>query len=98
MVYAMYLQGPGSGCFPVQIDLTLVTSQSTSSVRNLVEKFAHQLNLEHLKKISSVCVSDPERLISVQYEGRAATEGEKSLGLSQLNSSPTELGKIHQIC
>ena len=85
-------QGPGSACFPAQIDLTLLTSQSAVSVRSLVERFADHLDLQHLKKISGVCMSDPERLVSAECDS-GITEGD-GVGLSQITSSPTELGTV----
>ena len=65
-----------------------MTARSPSHVRCCVEHSVDTLELEHLKKISVVCISDPSKLIE---QGRLAEE-EEDLGMfSQQPSSPSEL-------
>ena len=97
-----HTQGSSGGApFPSQIELTLVTTQPPLSLRSTVDKMADQLDLEHLKKISGVCVCDVERLSRVMGEG--GEDGEAP-GLSQMHegssysqavtSTPSELGEL----
>lgn len=53
-----------------------------------VERIADHLDLEHLKKISGVCVSDPDRVL------RAEPDEDEMLSqsFSEFTSSPSELG------
>lgn len=54
-----------------------------------MERIADHLDLEHLKKISGVCVSDPDRIIRAE----SADEERLSQSFSEVNSSPSELGE-----
>lgn len=54
-----------------------------------MERIADHLDLEHLKKISGVCVSDPDRIILAE----PADEERLSQSFSEVNSSPSELGE-----
>ena len=45
-----------------QLEISLVTSRPPRALRTLVERLADHLDLEHLKKISAVCMSDSERV------------------------------------
>ena len=51
-----------------------------------MERIADHLDLEHLKKISGVCVSDPDRII------QAEPDDEERLSQSFSQGSPSELG------
>ena len=62
--------GPNATTFPSQIELTLVTSRSPSSLRAFVERVADRLELENLKKISAVCVSDAQWMVGCGHPGR----------------------------
>lgn len=53
-----------------------------------MERIADHLDLEHLKKISGVCVSDPDRILHAEPD-----EDEMlSQSFSEFTSSPSELG------
>ena len=81
-------QGPRPTPVPNQVEVTLITGQSPILVKEHLEKMVDQLQLEHLKKISVVCVSDPERMIAMVEPG--GQEGSQPLPL--MGSSPSELG------
>ena len=57
-----------------------------------MERVSDHLDLEHLKKISAVCVSDPEGGMQIGMEGEGQGEG-PSQPLSQAMGSPSELGE-----
>ena len=57
-----------------------------------MERVSDHLDLEHLKKISAVCVSDPEGAMQIGSEGEEQGEG-PSQPLSQDMGSPSELGE-----
>ena len=42
------------------MEVTLITGRSSSYLHNLVEKSANHLDLDHLKKISAVIVTNPD--------------------------------------
>ena len=48
-------------CCPSQIEIIILTSQQSHSARQSLERIVEQLDLENLKKIQIVSVSDPER-------------------------------------
>ena len=62
-----------------------------------MERLADRLDLEHLKKISAVCMSDPERVeyrAQDQGQGEEEGEGEEVVDVSQtLSEMTSELGK-----
>ena len=71
----------------------MITSQPPSVIRRYVEKIADHLDLEHLKKISGICVSDPERIIQEEHEDEGLSQS-----LSQITCSPSELGVCACVC
>ena len=71
--------------------MTILTARSPSHVRRCVEHSVDMLELEHLKKISVVCITDPSKLLE---QGRLEEEEEDQGMFSQLPSSPSELSKI----
>ena len=73
-------------CCPSQIEIIILTSQQSHSVRQSLERIVEQLDLENLKKIQIVSVSDPERLDKDHHE----------LGASPQSStcSPDELSRL----
>ena len=81
-----------------------MTGQSELRVRETLVRAASRLSLEHLRKISVVCVADPERvaregagLLGV-VEGEAGEEREAA-GLSQMTSSQADLGmSLTSVC
>lgn len=86
------MQGPGGSAFPSQIELTVVTSQPASTLRRSVERIADSLELEYLRKISGVCVSDPDRITQPAASASEAEE-DGEMAMSPLAGSPSELGK-----
>ena len=70
------------------MEVTLITGQSPGLVKEHLEKMVDQVQLEHLKKISVVCVSDPERMVVMAEPGEEG--GSQSLPLTE--TSPSELG------
>ena len=78
--------------YPSQIEVTLLTAQSPPLVRQYIERVVDHLDLQHLKKISAVCINSPERLIEQCGEGQESPVQEGSL--SQNQPSPSELGRI----
>ena len=86
------MQGFG---IPSQIEITLVTCRAEQRVREMVLTSSGHLNLEHLRKITIVCVSDPDRVArqSAALQGTYDDgEGTKEGGLSQMTCSQAELG------
>ena len=79
-------QNPGT---PSQIEITLVTCQDGESVYRLVVGSVDQLNVEHLRKITAVCVTDPNRVLGqTSLDGKASGDSEWE---SNLRSSQTDL-------
>ena len=72
----------------------MITSQPPSAIRKYVERIADHLDLEYLKKISGVCVSDPDGMVQTSLVGASseAEEGDDGMVLSPDASSPSELG------
>ena len=73
-------------CCPSQIEIIILTSQQSHSARQSLERIVEQLDLENLKKIQIVSVSDPERPDKDHHE----------LGASPQSStcSPDELSRL----
>lgn len=87
-------QTAGGAFLPNQIEITLVTCQTQTHVRKMVEDTAQQLDMTHLRKISAMCVSDPDRVMRARAEelgrpeGEQGEEGKEGTSLSQI----TDLG------
>ncbi len=86
------MQGPGSANLPSQLEITVLTAISPSRVSSMVGKMTDHLNLQHLKIIHSVCVSDPDRLILSDGPGGTVDEGDLDA------SSPFDLGVCVCVC
>ena len=88
------MQGFG---IPSQIEITIVTCRDEQSVRKTVLTSSDHLNLEHLRKITIVCVTDPDRVVrqSAALRGEYTyddDEATKEGSLSQMTCSQVELG------
>ncbi len=82
-----FMQGPaGSASLPSQLEITVLTSLNPSRVNSMVAKITDHLNLQHLKIIHCVCVSDPDRLILSNGPGGIMDEEELD------SSCPLDLG------
>ena len=93
---ALFLQSIAT---PSQIEITVLTGRSGQSVRDTLVRSSDRLNLEHLRKITVVCVSDPDRiarqntpLVSGCDDVEGPQEAEQHVGLSQMTCSQAELG------
>ena len=93
----LYPQGPNTPALPSQIELTLITGRSSTSVRAVVEQVANHLDLRHLRKISALCVSDPMETSLVLCADPGVDLGESGgqIEPSQRSGcgSPSELSK-----
>ena len=85
----VYLQNPGA---PSQIEITLVTCRDEPTVRRILVESAEQLDLKHLRKITAVCVTDPDRVMRDEAAllSSSSKEGES---LSQMTTSQSDIGK-----
>ena len=86
------LQATGSttlGGHPSQIEVTVLTARSSSTVRRLMEHSVDSLELEHLKKISVVCLTDPDKLM--QHGMLENEEEAEQAPLLHPCSSPSDL-------
>ncbi len=83
------VQGPGSANLPSQIEITLLTAMSPSKMSSMVGRTTDHLDLQHLKIINGVCVSDPDRLVMSDGPGSSVDEGG---GLD--HHSPSDLGRL----
>ena len=87
-------QSGGGAFLPNQIEITLVTCQPEAHIRKMVEDTAIQLDMTHLRKITTICVADPDRVMRSraeqlgQAEGEQGEEGKEGTSLSQM----TDLG------
>ena len=96
--YSAYMYYPpqtsSNPSFSSQLEISLISARSPRALRANVERIADHLDLEHLRKISAICVSDPE-LMAPPAMGGGETEEEEmeesgsNLSLSQM---PSELG------
>ena len=80
---------------PSQIEVTLLTGRDEQSIRKMLITSSEQMNLEHLRKITAVCVSDPDRAMSERAALLDKSDGDawtKDESLSQMTSSQAELG------
>ena len=71
--------------------MTILTSQTPTAMRSCGERIANHVELQHLKKIGVICISDPEKLVECvdqQDDGSIPSES-----LSQMDS-PSELGRL----
>lgn len=97
-----FTQGPNTPALPSQIELTLITAQSSSAVQAYVEQIANHLDLRHLRKISALCVSDPTSMVlqSGGMDDDSGTSGAGHIELSQQfgSASPSELSKCCNDC
>lgn len=72
-----------------------MTGQDEQSIRKMLVTMTEQLNLEHLRKITVVCVTDPDRLMreNVTLLGRCeGDDGAEEGRHSQITSSQADLG------
>ncbi len=73
--------------------MTILTSQTPTAMRSCGDRIANHIELQHLKKIGVICISDPEKLVECvdqQDDGSIAIPSES---LSQMDS-PSELGRL----
>ena len=80
---------------PSQIEITLLTGRDEQSIRKMLITSSEQMNLEHLRKITAVCVSDPDRVMSERAALLSKCDGDdqtRNESLSQMTSSQAELG------
>lgn len=80
---------------PSQIEITLLTGRDEQSIRKMLITSSQQMNLEHLRKITTVCVSDPDRVMRESAALLSKSGGDdwtKNESLSQMTSSQAELG------
>lgn len=75
---------------PTQLEIIILTAREPATVRQGIERGMDTLDLEHLKKLSVVCVSDPDSLMQQDKSG----EDEELPSLSQMPSSPTDLSEL----
>lgn len=58
----MHLQGTGTTSdFPSQIEVTLLTARSPSQLHTLMESITDHLDLVHLRKISAMSLTSPDK-------------------------------------
>ena len=58
-----------------------------------MERVADSLELEHLRRISVICITDPDKLVEQERQEKAEEEKEEVSSFSQLTSSPSELSE-----
>ncbi len=93
--------GSGTSEFPSQIEISLITAQSPASLRNLIERIADQLDLVHLRKISAIVVTNPDKLVGQESpdcvivdEGRGEEGDHVTLEDSHMTTSMSDLGEL----
>ena len=83
-----------SSTSPSQVDIIILTAQEPSLMQQYIERVADHLDLEHLKKISAVCISDPEKLVEQNVQVEQDPVSSITQSLSQMPTSPSELSKL----
>ena len=90
---------------PTQIEITLVTSQDPQQVRKMAEACSAELDLVHLRKITTVCVRDLDQVLrhrlgrmgrhkhreEEEEEEQEEEEAGNEMTLSAKSDSPSEL-------
>ena len=71
-----------------QVEITIVTAQEPQQVRQYVERVIGHLELESLKKILAVCVTDPDKLLEHEV-----IDHDIVTSMDSLSASPTDLSK-----
>ena len=85
IVYLCVYQSAGGAFQPNQIEITLVTCQTRAHIRKMVEDTAVQLDTTHLRKITAICVADPDQVMRDCAEEGEGVEGKEGMSLSQIS-------------
>ena len=94
-LYASYICLKSNCSSPAQIEITLITSRSEAYLQSLVDSFASELDLQHLRKINALIVNNSNNFMGDVVTGA----GTEELWESQATSNQTfegisDLGEI----
>ena len=92
------MQGSSGGSnrtvLPSQIEVTIITALEPKEIRLIVEQLADRLDLEHLKKITAVCIMNSSKLTEQNLPEESQSNDNDSLpSSSPMISSPSDLSK-----
>ena len=81
---------------PSQIEVTLITARSEPYIESLVDSFANELDLQHLRKVNALIVTNSNSLMedTANVGNEGSWDDHMTLRESHMSEGMSDLGKF----